>query len=85
MRIRIERSQRPKERTVREVITDIRNHLLGLEMDLGLLRGRDSFFQDRYEQAKAMRLEFDAFPIWYGLEEPSGYKRAQPRDDAVDE
>ena len=71
MRIRLHRARQPQPQTVRDDITSIRNHLLYAEMELQALRGRDEFFQLRYEQVKALRLEFDSFPIWYGLYDPS--------------
>jgi hypothetical protein len=71
MRIRLERAQKPQPQTVRSRITNIRNHLLFAEMQLQALKGRDEFFQTRYEQVQALRFEFDAFPIWYGLQDPA--------------
>ena len=63
--------RRPEPQTVRSRITRVRNHLLYAELELQSLRGRDEFFQKRYDQIKELRLEFDSFPIWYGLEDPA--------------
>lgn len=71
MRLSLSRRRRPEPQTVRSRITNIRNHLLYAELELQSLRGRDELFQKRYDQIKELRLEFDSFPIWYGLHDPA--------------
>jgi len=66
MRIWRRRARQAEPETVQSQISGVRFHLLYAELGLQSLRGRDEFFQERYEQVKAMRLEFDSLPIWYG-------------------